>query len=40
VGDCAQPGDFLAAVRDGWMVGLSIERLARDHAAPSNGSRA
>lgn len=25
VGDAAAPGDFLAAVRDGWMAGLSIE---------------
>jgi len=25
VGDCSAPGDFLSAIRDGWMVGLSID---------------
>jgi 2,4-dienoyl-CoA reductase-like NADH-dependent reductase (Old Yellow Enzyme family)/thioredoxin reductase len=25
VGDCSAPGDFLTAIRDGWMVGLSID---------------
>ena len=25
VGDCNAPGDFLAAIRDGWMVGLGID---------------
>lgn len=25
IGDCSAPGDFLTAIRDGWMVGLSID---------------
>ena len=25
IGDCNAPGDFLAAIRDGWMVGLGID---------------
>lgn len=26
VGDCHAPGDFLSAIRDGWMVGLGIDQ--------------
>jgi len=26
VGDCNAPGDFLTAIRDAWMVGLSIDQ--------------
>jgi dimethylglycine catabolism A len=26
IGDCSTPGDFLAAIRDGWMVGLALDR--------------
>jgi 2,4-dienoyl-CoA reductase-like NADH-dependent reductase (Old Yellow Enzyme family)/thioredoxin reductase len=26
VGDCHAPGDFLSAIRDGWMVGLNIDQ--------------
>jgi NADPH-dependent 2,4-dienoyl-CoA reductase/sulfur reductase-like enzyme len=26
VGDCYRPGDFLAAIRDAWMVALSMDR--------------
>ncbi len=26
VGDCSAPGDFLTAIRDAWMVGLSIDQ--------------
>jgi len=25
-GDCYRPGDFLAAIRDGWMVAVSVDR--------------
>jgi pyruvate/2-oxoglutarate dehydrogenase complex dihydrolipoamide dehydrogenase (E3) component len=25
IGDCSVPGDFLSALRDGWMVGLRID---------------
>ncbi|WP_176463976.1 NAD(P)/FAD-dependent oxidoreductase [Bordetella genomosp. 11] len=33
VGDCNVPGDFLAALRDAWMVALSVdERTRRQHA--------
>lgn len=28
VGDCSQPGDFMSCIRDAWMVGLGIERVA------------
>jgi len=27
VGDCNKPGDFLTAIRDGWMVGLGIDHI-------------
>jgi hypothetical protein len=26
VGDCHAPGDFLSAIRDGWMVALGIDQ--------------
>ena len=26
IGDCARPGDFLTAIRDGWMVALGLDR--------------
>ncbi|ANN78344.1 NAD(P)/FAD-dependent oxidoreductase [Bordetella flabilis] len=29
IGDCNAPGDFLAAVRDAWMVALSVDERAR-----------
>ena len=29
VGDCYRPGDFMSAIRDGWMVGLALEQHAR-----------
>ncbi|WP_326539677.1 oxidoreductase [Pseudorhodoferax sp.] len=36
IGDCSAPGDFLAAVRDGWMAALALDqaRLQQD-AAPT-----
>lgn len=27
IGDCSGPGDFLSAIRDGWMVALSLDRM-------------
>jgi len=30
-GDCYRPGDFLAAIRDGWMVALSVDALPSPH---------
>ncbi|MFC4278332.1 tripartite tricarboxylate transporter substrate-binding protein [Achromobacter aloeverae] len=33
VGDCNAPGDFLAALRDAWMVALSVDARARRSAA-------
>lgn len=38
VGDCAAPGDFLTAIRDGWMVGLAIEHLARETGSSAGGA--
>jgi 2,4-dienoyl-CoA reductase-like NADH-dependent reductase (Old Yellow Enzyme family)/thioredoxin reductase len=42
IGDCQRPGDFLAAVRDGWMAALAIhhdaERAARE-GVPSADER-
>ena len=31
IGDCSTPGDFLAAIRDGWMVGLALDRRLVPH---------
>lgn len=30
IGDCNAPGDFLAAIRDGWMTALMMDYAARD----------
>ena len=27
IGDCARPGDYLSAIRDGWMVALGLDRI-------------
>jgi 2,4-dienoyl-CoA reductase-like NADH-dependent reductase (Old Yellow Enzyme family)/NADPH-dependent 2,4-dienoyl-CoA reductase/sulfur reductase-like enzyme len=27
IGDCARPGDYLGAIRDGWMVALGLDRI-------------
>jgi pyruvate/2-oxoglutarate dehydrogenase complex dihydrolipoamide dehydrogenase (E3) component len=32
VGDAQTPGDFLAAIRDGWMAALALDAEARPHA--------
>ena len=34
VGDCQQPGDFMAAVRDGFFVGTSLQTRFGKGAAP------
>ena len=26
IGDCSKPGDFLTAIRDGWMVALRLDQ--------------
>lgn len=39
IGDCAAPGDFLSAVRDGWMLGLAIEYLAGGNAPETTIAR-
>jgi pyruvate/2-oxoglutarate dehydrogenase complex dihydrolipoamide dehydrogenase (E3) component len=35
VGDAQAPGDFLAAIRDGWMAALALDAEASPHAASS-----
>ena len=36
IGDSSAPGDFLAAIRDGWMVGLALDRrLVRRSTGPA-----
>ncbi len=34
IGDCNAPGDFLAAIRDGWMVGLGIDNQHATRKTP------
>jgi pyruvate/2-oxoglutarate dehydrogenase complex dihydrolipoamide dehydrogenase (E3) component len=39
IGDCSMPGDFLAAIRDGWMVGMAIDRAGRFDETTTNRRR-
>jgi len=39
VGDCNAPGDFMAAVRDAWMVALSVDERARRGLQRQTGER-
>ena len=34
IGDCNAPGDFLAAIRDGWMIGLGIDNQQSARKTP------
>jgi len=38
IGDCQRPGDFLAAVRDGWMAALAIHHEAEREAGEPIGA--
>ena len=38
-GDCNQIGDFMTAVRDGWMLALGFSRAAPRENPKMNGNR-
>lgn len=37
IGDCNTPGDFLAAIRDGWMTALLMDHTARNKGKAATG---